>query len=260
MTKKSILLGICLLFMGMIFKPLPTYAQAPLKIGLLKNQAPYSYSQVKQAGFEVELAQKLGKKLQRPVKIKLIANQNKLLTDLKQHKIDVALGVNSTVKDRKLKLSSPYLWQKNTLFIQNNGPFKSYDKLIGHYLGVLSTNQQISQFKELGFKVKTYSTVDKLQQALAARKISAGVLSDYQYTTYVQQHLELQDQPNLTPEAQKQTWKTLNAPLITAQPRCLATTNSKLTKQLNQALTTLSENQSLSRLSQRYFQQDLTKQ
>lgn len=261
MGKKGLFLGIMLLILGIILLSSHIYAQETLKIGVVATNPPYSYPQKKQPGFDDKLAKQLGKRLKQSVKVVKYKNDSTMLASLKKAKIDVAVGIQKNQATSGIKLSQPYLYPPNTLFIRTDGYFKSFEKLQGHYIGILSTNPNAKLLKQLDFKVKSYSDVDKLIKALGSRKISAGWLSDYQYSAYLAQNPQLINQPNLDSEAKKQVLKKISAPQLTASQLCLATYHqARLAKKLNQALQQLQDNNTLANLSYDFFKQDLSKE
>lgn len=260
--KHFILIFVLSFFILLFFTP-SISAVNVLKVGVLKDDAPLSsaYSNNQAHGANVAVAAQLAKDLDQKAKIVPCKNKKQQLKQLRNGKIDIALGSFSP-QTANYKLSTPIFYVENILFRRADGTKKSVQKLADHKVGMLKNGTQSSLLKELQLKRKRYSSISAMVTALQNKKIKAAILTGPEYTSYLQKHPEYTQAKDHTDQQQtQQVLKRIKDSQITAQEVSVATYHSKkLAKKINKDLKKMSKDGRLNKISLKYFGKDITQQ
>ena len=253
----SILSGIILSLVILISAPTHISADT-LKVGILADNKPYSYlTNKKVTGFEVELSKKIAQEMDANIKFVKVSDRKKLQKLVSEHQID------QTTLSSKLITTDTYLYPQNVLFTGTHRHISSVTDLQNKKVGMLANGNQQQLLTNLQIKPKVYNSISSLMKALENKKIKAGILTDYEYTAYLNKHPELTSAYlqalNSTKKSDlpKLTLTRIKDPQITSQ-QLVGITDKRNTK-LNQTLDKLKDGNDIIDLSQKYFSQDLTK-
>lgn len=260
----SIISGIILSLVILISAPTHISADT-LKVGILADNKPYSYlTNKKVTGFEVELSKKIAQEMDANIKFVKVSDRKKLQKLVSEYQIDLALGqFDKTTLSSKLITTDTYLYPQNVLFTGTHRYISSVEDLQNKKVGILANGNQHQLLTSLQMKPKVYNSISSLMKALENKKIKAGILTDYEYTAYLNKHPELTSAYlqalNSTKKSDlpKLTLTRIKDPQITSQ-QLVGITDKRNTK-LNQALDKLKDGNDIIDLSQKYFSQDLTK-
>lgn len=256
-------LTLLLLLVGLFFVYQIHAANSPLKIGVVSNNAPLSSKTAKHefTGANVAVAKQLAQQFKRPIKLVAVNDQAELKTQLRHGQLDLGLGYfPATKKQHSWHTTQPVFYLDNVLFRRTDGKQKSLVKLAGKKVGKLTTGPQTTLLKKLGLKAKNYPSSTALFDALQKKQIRAAILTDPQYSNYLQQHPELvQAKDHTDPNQKKQVIKRINDPQITGQTvRVLTYGHRRLNRQAAQALAQLKQSGKLNDISRHFFGKDLT--
>ncbi|MED2253508.1 transporter substrate-binding domain-containing protein [Brevibacillus parabrevis] len=143
-----------------------TVEEGTFKFALSGMAKPYNYTDKdgKLAGFDVDVAMEVGKRLGlTPVPVQ--TPWGSILQGLKANKYDAIIGGMSITEEREKQVdfSQPYLLQKAVMFVneKNSGGIKSKDDLKGKVVGVVTASTYKEYAQELigpEGKVKEYET------------------------------------------------------------------------------------------------------
>ena len=188
----SILSGIILSLVILISAPTHISADT-LKVGILADNKPYSYlTNKKVTGFEVELSKKIAQEMDANIKFVKVTDRKKLQKLVSDHQIDLALGqFDKTTLSSKLITTNTYLYPQNVLFTGTHRHISSIEDLQNKKVGILANGNQHQLLTSLQMKPKVYNSISSLMKALENKKIKAGILTDYEYTAYLNKHPEL---------------------------------------------------------------------
>ncbi|GBG94367.1 amino acid ABC transporter substrate-binding protein [Ligilactobacillus salitolerans] len=260
---KIIYLGLALtLLLGLIIGgKLSAQANQTLKIGMLAHDQPLSYqSKQKVRGANAVLARALGQQLDRPVTIVPVQTKRQLQNKLREGQLDLALGAFTQTKH--FQQTKPVFYVRNMLFRRGDNKKRSVEKLAGHSVGMLKNGSQAELLAQLEVKAKRYRTLPDLVQALKQKKISAAVVTEPQYTKYLQKHPELVSAKDPADEIQTaQILHRISGPEVTAQKVLGLTYKDKhLLRQVEHALNQLRQAGSLTQISLKYFKKDISQE
>lgn len=220
-----------------------------LTCGILTSQNNYNST-----SFDKELAEKIGKERQQHVKFKVFKTHTQMLQALKKRKIDLALGISPTELPHSLDASEPYLYIKNILFSLND---YSLTKLQGKKIGVLSESGQNKLIQDLGMKPESFSSPSALVSALDDHHIKAALLNQYQYNTYLNEHVDRQQTASLNNfSLTSKPFEKISDHRILAQQLVIATNNKKLARQLTKLIHKMRMDTTLTKLSVKYYHYD----
>lgn len=225
---------------------IPSVQADTLKVGIVKKAPNYIKKDGHLSGFDVELAHKIGKQLNKSIKIKTYSSQQQLINATKQHKVDLGLSIPKSAT-HSLHQSEPELYIKNVLFGQKNYSVKT---LKNQPVGVLKNHFQASLINSLGMKAVTFSSTDSLITALKKGKIKAALLNQYQFNNYLTHHVNYDQLQNGNDHAEFKKIADVN---ITAEQIVAISTNAKTTSQVSKALHDLRINGELTALSAKYY-------
>lgn len=125
-----LLIFVCCLFLQ---TPLPTHAadqESPIVFGGTAYSPPFQSLQSGiPRGFDIDVAQALGRKIGRPVEFRL-TNRKKALQDLRKGRIDALVGfAKSERRSRKYDFSTSYLTQSYSLVVHAESRMRSFREL-----------------------------------------------------------------------------------------------------------------------------------
>lgn len=223
-----------------------------LTIGLEGTYQPYSYRKDgKLTGFEVELGQQVAKKM--GLKAKFVPTKwDSLIAGVGANKFDVALNNISETPERQKSylFSEPYIYSRSALISLKKDKLDSAKSVKGQKLaeGTGTNNAQIA--KKLGAKIvnsdQFTTSIDMIRQGRVKGTINAA--EAYYAYAKTQKHDDLN--MKVLPE------KDVPASKVSA---LMAKKNTKLQKEFNKALKELKDDGTLTKLSKKYFGEDITK-
>lgn len=247
-----------------------TSVKSKLTIGIIAQNKPYSFYKNKQlSGFEVELAKKIAANMDAKPYFKVVDDQTTLNKMVKKHQVDIAFGAfNQTNLKSKQLASSPYLYPQNTLFVTNKSKVRNVSDLTSKTVGYIGNENKHQLLKEINpaIKLKVYPNKKQLFNAVIDRKISAGIISDYQYTSFLANNVKFS--PNYVATIKAQNSKAAKKLIMLRKVGDINVTNDQIValvnpakkKEITKVLTDLHNSNQIIDLSQKYFDQDLTKQ
>ena len=223
-----------------------------ITVGMEGTYAPYSYRENgKLTGFEVELAQKLGKKMGYKVKI-VPTKWDSLIAGVGSKKLDMAINDIAMTPDRKKAylFSDPYIYSKSALIMKkDNTSIKSIsdikDKKIAAGTGTANADN-VKKFKGQTVASSDFSTSMSLirQGRVEAALNSKEAFLYYQKSTGANDLKYAEVPTNKIPE---QSIGIL-----------MGKNNKGLQKKVNKALAELRKDGTLKQLSEKYFDGDVT--
>ena len=222
-----------------------------LKVALEGTYPPFNFKENNQlAGFEVELANALAAKL--GVKAEFATSEwSAILAGLQAGKYDVVINqVGITDKRREtFDFSEPYTISSPQLIVRKNEQrvFKSLDDLKGKKLGLgQGTNYADIARKVGGIDIKTYPGAQEYLQDLALGRIDAA-LNDSLLIPYIVKQTKLP----LKPGAPVGELEKSGIPF--------AKNNPKFKAAIDKALADLQADGSFARISNKWFDRDVSK-
>lgn len=256
--KKSLALIISLLLSIFFLSPKQVQASAPLTLGILKNDAPYTRNNGN-FSFYREMTQRLQSELDQKIKIKTYTSAKQLDTALKNKQIQLALSDRSLFTT-SMTVSSTVLYPRNVLFTLNDSKVKSLENLEHKKVGVVSPGVQTALLQDIGLKVTAYPNIMALVKALDDKQIQAAVLDNNRYQYFLATRPQRQKETSQTDKKLlARQFKQIKAPELTSEQIVFATYhNKKLADRIEDVISELRETGQLSSLSQKYFTQDLS--
>ncbi len=260
-TLASLLTVFALFLVGGCSQKGQTVSKQPLTVATSGTLYPTSFHQEKDnklTGFDVEIARAVGKKLGRKVEFKEL-NVAGQLTAVKTRKADMAVndfGI-SPQRKKEFTLSTPYKHSWNSLVVRksDDSNIHSWADLKGkRAAGEAGTSYQ-KLAKQLGSKTVNYNNV---ANSVYLKDVKNG-RTDYIMNDYYLQKLALAAVPN-------NNLKILNNMYFKTSDDgagvgiLMKKGDSKLKKQVNQALSELKKDGTLKRISEKYYKADVTKQ
>ena len=240
-----------------------------ITIGLEGDWQPFSYHDKddKLMGVDVEVAKNIAKKL--GVKANIVEGKwDGLLTGLSTGTYDLVInGVDITKeREKKFDFSTPYAYDHTVLVVRNdNTTITSFDDLKGKTVGC--TNGQAAQtiiedmakengstYMELGEDYgATVKGVDDLTKCMDLVK-SGGVDATINAATSINDYLQTTKDSSFKIVDQSKESTPYAIPMVKGDD------NASLKKAVNKALKELKEDGTLSKISIKYFGEDLTKE
>ncbi len=254
--------GLFLFFVSLIiimFCSLPSsFAQGSFRMGVVHDTA--HSNPVRKAATAV--VKQITDKTSPKIKLISFKNTTTLKEHLKDGQIDLALIAFTKKQNngRNFRTTQPFFYPANILFRRADGHRNSVEKLADQKVGLLSSANQGPLLRGLQLKSRRYSSIGKIVTALKTKKISAAILTEEKYTTYLQTHPELvQARDHSDSKQTGQILKRINDPLITSQNICgLTYKDSKLVRQINDQLSNLQKTGRLTKISLKYFGKDIS--
>jgi cystine transport system substrate-binding protein len=227
-----------------------TIAAGKLTIGLEGTYAPYSYRQNgKLTGFDVDVATAVAKKLNlKPVFVQ--SKWDSLIAGLDVNKYDVVFNDVVTTPQRRASYSftKPYMYSKSVLVIKKGSPITSADQIKGKKTAETASSNNGTDAKTLGSIVVPVPGFAEALDLVQSGQVVGALNSREAFLTYKKEN------PNT------------NLTYISAGPQIpiqkiagiLSKKNTKLTDKIDKALIDLREDGTLEKLSQKYFNGDVT--
>lgn len=225
-----------------------------ITIGLEGDWQPFSYHDKndKLVGVDVEVAKNIAKKL--GVKANIVEGKwDGLLTGLSTGTYDLVVnGVDITKeREKKFDFSTPYAYDHTVLVVRNdNTTITSFDDLEGK----TTANSIGSTYMELGEDYgATVKGVDDLTKCMDLVK-SGGVDATINAATSINDYLQTTKDSSFKIVDQSKESTSYAIPMVKGDD------NASLKKAVNKALKELKEDGTLSKISIKYFGEDLTKE
>lgn len=166
-----------------------TFAKGKLYVGTNAEFPPFEYLENgKIVGFDIELIEAIGKKIDMEVIIKDMSFDG-LIPALQTNKIDVVIAGMTASEERKLAVnfSKPYYTANQVIILNDdNTDIKSFDNLNGKLVGVVlgfTGDVVVSDMKDV--KNKKYNASYAAIMELQNKKIDAVVLDSETALNYV---------------------------------------------------------------------------
>lgn len=225
-----------------------------ITIGLEGDWQPFSYHDKddKLVGVDVEVAKNIAKKL--GVKANIVEGKwDGLLTGLSTGTYDLVInGVDITKeREKKFDFSTPYAYDHTVLVVRNdNTTITSF----GDLKGKTTANSIGSTYMELGEDYgATVKGVDDLTKCMDLVK-SGGVDATINAATSINDYLQTTKDTSFKIVDQSKESTPYAIPMVKGDD------NVSLKKAVNKALKELKEDGTLSKISIKYFGEDLTKE
>lgn len=225
-----------------------------ITIGLEGDWQPFSYHDKddKLVGVDVEVAKNIAKKL--GVKANIVEGKwDGLLTGLSTGTYDLVInGVDITKeREKKFDFSTPYAYDHTVLVVRNdNTTITSF----GDLKGKTTANSIGSTYMELGEDYgATVKGVDDLTKCMDLVK-SGGVDATINAATSINDYLQTTKDTTFKIVDQSKESTPYAIPMVKGDD------NASLKKAVNKALKELKEDGTLSKISIKYFGEDLTKE
>lgn len=225
-----------------------------ITIGLEGDWQPFSYHDKDDQliGVDVEVANNIAKKL--GVKANIVEGKwDGLLTGLSTGTYDLVInGVDITKeREKKFDFSTPYAYDHTVLVVRNdNTTITSFDDLKGKK----TANSIGSTYMELGEDYgATVKGVDDLTKCMDLVK-SGGVDATINAATSINDYLQTTKDSSFKIVDQSKESTPYAIPMVKGDD------NTSLKKAVNKALKELKEDGTLSKISIKYFGEDLTKE
>lgn len=235
--------------------------KSPIVVATSGTLYPTSYHDQKTdklTGFDVEIVKAVGKKLGRKVKFTEM-NVDGQLTAVKTGKADMAandFGI-SPARKKQYTLSTPYKHSFNSIVVRkkDDSGIHSWADIKGKKAaGEAGTNYQ-ALAKQLGAKVVNY---DNVSNDVYLKDVKNGK-TDLIMNDYYLQKLALAATPNSGLTIQKNMYFTTNED-GSGVGILMKKGNTKLAKQVNQALASLKKDGTLKKISEKFYGADVSKQ
>ncbi|KRK96889.1 ABC transporter periplasmic protein [Secundilactobacillus odoratitofui DSM 19909 = JCM 15043] len=235
--------------------------KSPIVVATSGTLYPTSYHDQKTdklTGFDVEIVKAVGKKLGRKVKFTEM-NVDGQLTAVKTGKADMAandFGI-SPARKKQYTLSTPYKHSFNSIIVRkkDDSGIHSWADIKGKKAaGEAGTNYQ-ALAKQLGAKVVNY---DNVSNDVYLKDVKNGK-TDLIMNDYYLQKLALAATPNSGLTIQKNMYFTTNED-GSGVGILMKKGNTKLAKQVNQALASLKKDGTLKKISEKFYGADVSKQ
>lgn len=227
-------------------------ADGVLKIGTEGTYSPYSYHDDNNdlTGFDVEIARAIADKL--GVKAEFEETKwDSMIAGLDAKRFDVVINQVSITDERKEKydFSTPYTYTHGALIIQSdNTDIKSFSDLKGKKSAQSLTSNWADTAKQYGAELVSTDGFNQSIDLVLQGRADATLNDDITYYDYLKQKPDAK-----VKIAAKSDDESESAVLIRKG-------NSELVKAIDQALSDLASDGTLSDLSNKYFGTDVTKE
>ncbi|MFK5676116.1 MULTISPECIES: transporter substrate-binding domain-containing protein [unclassified Ligilactobacillus] len=236
-----------------------------LTIGTVMNNSPYCAGQPGQlTGYDIKLGTAIAQKTGMKPKFITYQTDEDLLAGLRHGKVMVALGATDLINlpDGKYSTSSPYLYPTNVLFTTTANKHSTVTGMTGCAVGMLKNGNQATLLRRLVFRPKQYQSMNALISAINRGQVQAGIVTNFQYTNYLKDHPSLVQPMNPANTTERgKVLKQIKGNGIYAQQLVAVTYHHKqVTQTVNRAIDDLRNEGTLAKLSQQFFQRDMSKQ
>lgn len=223
-----------------------------LVVGTEGTYAPFSFHDDKDklTGFDVDVAKAVGKEMGYKVEF-FEAPWDSLLAAFDAGKTDVILNQMGITDERKEKydFSVPYTFSKTALITKKgNQEIKSFDDLKGKKAAQSLTSNYGQVAESYGAELESTSGFDQAIELVLRGRADATLNDDVAYYDYLKQH----------PKAEIQITATSDDATKIGIP--VKKGNADLLKKINQALESLQKDGTLTKISEKYFNEDITKE
>jgi cystine transport system substrate-binding protein len=227
-------------------------AAGELVIGIEGTYPPYTYhdgATNRLVGYDVEVAEAIAGKL--GVKARFVESRwDSLVIGLDAGLWDTVINQVSVTAERREKydFSVPYTYTHGVVIIRNdNADIGSFDDLNGKSLAQTITSNWAQLGERYGAKIIGTDGFNESVQLVIDRRVDATINDDVAYADYLKEHPE-----SPTKIAATSTDGTESAVI-------LAKNQNELREAVNGAITELSADGTLTRLSQKYLNLDVSK-
>lgn len=220
-----------------------------LYVGTNAEFEPFEYLENgKIVGFDVELMEAIGKKIDKEIIWKNIAFDG-LLPALQSKKIDVIIAGMTATEERKkfVNFSDPYFVSSQMIMVNTEDSkskiIKSYDDLPGNVVGVvLGYTGDIAVSKVEGVEVQRFNGTSEAIMALNSKKVQAVVLDSEPAKNYVKTNKNL---------------KLINTDIAKEEYSiAVGKDNKELANEINEAYQSLVKDGTFDKLMKKYFAQE----
>lgn len=221
-----------------------------LKVGVEGTYPPITYhdEEGNLTGFDVEIAQAIGEKLGVEVEF-TEAEWDSLLAAVDSGRIDTVINAVSITEERQEKydFSKPYVsLYRNIIVKGDNDSIKGTEDLNGTKVAENITTEYAEQLEELGAELVPIDTLQQAFDLITTGRADFTITEDIQFYPYLEEH----------PDADLKIAFTIYDDVDQfAIP--LKKGETRLVDAVNQALDELTEDGTLSALSEKYFGSDV---
>lgn len=215
---------------------------------------PFNYLNEKneKVGFDLDVSKEIAKRLQREVDYKFV-DWNHIIEKLQKKEFDAIVGGMAITEKRKqmVLFTTPYYYSGSQLMVRKNSKIKSLSDLsTSTKIGVVAGTTFEKDAKKLGVQTKTYQKGEQIVPALINKEVD-GVITD--------RIVALNSINN-----EKNKNKLFLIPTLLRKEQCaiaISKDNSELHDQINKIINQMQKDQTLKKISQKWFQgKDITSQ
>lgn len=228
-------------------------SKGTLTVGLEGTYAPYSYRQNgKLTGFEVELAQQLAKKM--GYKVKFVPTKwDSLIAGVGAKKFDLAINDIAMTPERKkaYRFSDPYIYSKSALIMKKDDQaIKQVGDIKGQKIAAATGTANADNVKKFGGQNVSSTDFATAMSLVREGRVAAAMNSKEAFLYYQK-----------STGASDLKYQEIPTSKIKEQPIgiLMGKNNAGLQKKVNKALAELRKDGTLTRLSEKYFDGDITK-
>lgn len=228
-------------------------AKGELVIALEGNWVPWGYhnAQDQLVGFDVEVATEMCRRI--GVRPKFVEVEwERLLSGLEKNECDIVINGVAITPERQERFyyTEPYAFAKNVLIVRkDNNDIKSFEDLAGK----TSANSKESTHYEIAKKYGAISivvdTFDETMNLLLQNRVDSTINTFFSYYAYIKEN----------PNAPIKIAASLDNSEQIAIPCKRNPNNLTFLLTMNNILETMRSDGTLSQLSMKYFEQDITK-
>ncbi|EEU29674.1 putative cystine-binding periplasmic protein [Limosilactobacillus coleohominis 101-4-CHN] len=223
-----------------------------LTVGLEGTYAPYSYRENgKLTGFEVDMARALAKKM--GYKVKFVPTKwDSLIAGVGSHKFDMAINnIAMTPERQKAYLfSTPYIYSKTSLIMKkDNNDIKNVNDIKGKKIAAATGTANADNVKKFGGDNVSSPDFATAMSLIRQGRVQAAMNSKEAFL-YYQRTNNADDLKEMTVPTSKIPSQKIGI--------LMAKNNKGLKKKTDKALNELRKDGTLKRLSDKYFQENIT--
>lgn len=228
-------------------------ASGVLRVGVEGTYPPMTYhdDDGNLVGFDVELAKAIGDKL--GVDVEFTESEwDSLLAGIDSGRIDTVINAVSITDERKEKydFTDPYLsLYRNVIVKKDNDSIRSLDDLNGTKVAENITTEYADELEELGVTIVPIDTLQQAFDLVTSGRADFTLLEDIQFGPYMQEHPDADLKIAFTINDDENDVDQFAIPFKKGETR--------LVDAVNQALTELKDDGTLSELSVKYFNNDV---
>lgn len=202
-------------------------------------------------GYDVEVAQKIAEYL--GVEVEFVESDwDSLLAGVDSGRLDTVINDVTVTEERKDKydFSDPYYFNSRQIIVKKGNPqsITSLDDLNGKKVAINSTHAFIGELEKLGAEIIPIDSAEEQVSMILSGRTDFGTISSVTLVDYLEQHPDAEIEVGFViPDSEEQ----IAIPVRKGETRLL--------NEINGALAELSENGTLSELSNKYFHADYSK-